>query len=175
MSAIKKSNIQERIRLPSSLTLEQVRAVGERVVQQNRANAKSGLDGSGKPLPTYSTAYKESLDFKNGGKSSKVTLTLSGDMLAELSLLDYGLGFILVGYATDNDEAAKAHGNVTGEYGQSKSTGKNRPFIGVPSKQLERIIAEVRSQTVSERIGEDVKTRTAVASILARFGIGGSQ
>jgi len=173
MSAIKKSNIQKRIPLPADLSIGQVKLIADKVLQQNRENARNGLDATGKPFPNYTKHYKESLDFKNAGKTSQVTLTATGDMLAELSLLDYGLGYIIIGYSMDSAEAPKAHGNVTGEYGQESTTGKNRPFIGIPPNQLQRIITEVRSDTLSNLSADQIKTKVSVTSILSRFGLGG--
>lgn len=170
---IKKSNIQQRIRLPSDLSVDQVRSLGNRILEQNRNNARNGIDGSGRSMPGYSSSYKESLDFKNAGKTSKVTLTQTGDMLAELSVIDYGIGYVTIGYTLDNPEAAKAHGNVTGEYGQQSSTGKDRPFIGIPPNQLERLIAEIRSETLDQRTTEEASIDFNIRSILSRFGLGG--
>lgn len=75
----------------------------------------------------YSKDYAESLDFKNAGKSSgKIDLTLTGDMLAELTLLRSQRGKVLIGYEKGSEAEGKVEGNRLGN-------GKNRPprdFLG---------------------------------------------
>ena len=50
-----------------------------------RTKKGKGMDGSS--FPAYSSAYKKSDAFKLGGKTGKVNLTLSGEMLDSMEII----------------------------------------------------------------------------------------
>lgn len=102
---------------------------------------QAGKDKDGKPFKKYSKAYAESLDFQNAGKSkNKIDLTLSGDMLAALTLLDERDGKLKIGYEKGSDEEGRAEGNILGSYGGEPDKSKARDFLGIKSRELQRII-----------------------------------
>ncbi len=114
----------------------------ERIVERTQ----QGKDKNGNPFPKYSNSYKESLDFKIAGKSSKVDLQLSGDMLAELKLLKSTRNWVEVGFDRWSEENARADGNIRGTYGQKTPIkGKARDFLGITEKELMKIIQYVKS------------------------------
>lgn len=101
------------------------------------------LDRRNRPLPEYSASYVKSLDFKIGGKKKgDVNLTLSGDMLGAIEVLEHQPGKIVIGFEEGSTENAKADGNIRGTYGQSKPTGPKRDFLGLTKKDLNVILAE---------------------------------
>lgn len=106
-----------------------------------------GKDKDGQRFPGYSKSYKESLDFKNAGKSaSNINLELSGDMLAALEVLKEGKTYIEVGFEDGTDENARADGNIRGTYGKQRGDkSKARDFLGISETELNRLIRNVKS------------------------------
>jgi hypothetical protein len=109
---------------------------------RDRVTGKN-LDKRNKPLPEYSKEYAKSLEFKIAGKSKDdVNLTLSGDMLGALTLLDHRSGKLTIGFENGTPENAKADGNIRGTYGKSKPVGPKRDFLGLTQSDLERILTK---------------------------------
>lgn len=165
MSSIKKEKVQTRISLPTNLTPEQRELAGKKIVQLVKERTKHGVSAKSKPFPKYSKEYKESLDFKIAGKSSTVNLSQTGDMIADLDMLQHGRGYVLIGYSMDYEDIGKVHGNVTGEYGQEFSTGKKRDFIGLPERLVRVIVEEAKNElpTLQE------EKESIIGNILSRF------
>jgi phage gpG-like protein len=134
---------------PPDFTPAMRQSLGKEVAEFIRQRTEKGLDINGKkwkgPAGKYSDAYKESLDFKNAGKTSKVDLTLSGDMLIALDMISEKKDKIIIGYKNGSEENAKADGNVRGTYGQKKANpSKARNFMGISDKDLDNLIDKVR-------------------------------
>lgn len=116
----------------------------ERIVERT----DKGKDKDGRAFPKYSPSYKDSLDFRNAGKSAgNVNLQLSGDMLAALRVLNSTRNWIEIGFDRGTDENAKADGNIRGTYGKpTPDPKKARDFLGVNEKELMKILKYVKSQ-----------------------------
>jgi hypothetical protein len=125
--------------IPDGLDELQATELGDAYIEYiYQRTTKDNVDKSGKPFPAYSPKYKDSLDFKNMGKSSSVNLELSGDMLAELKILQIKGGRLQIGYENGSDENAKADGNIRGTYGKpSPNPSMARDFLGFEGKELE--------------------------------------
>lgn len=134
------------IKIPSDLKPAQREELGDLIVEHIFDRTNRGLDKNGRPFPGYSNAYKQSLDFKNAGKSaSKIDLQLSGDMMAAIELLRHKNGELRIGFERGTPENAKAEGNILGTYGRDKPIkGKKRDFLGIESKKLRELIDYVR-------------------------------
>lgn len=98
-----------------------------------------GLDKDGKKLAPYSSEYKKSLNFKIAGKGNRVDLTLTGEMLDSLKLLNDSKGKITIGYDKDDEINGKVEGNRLGTYGNNKPVTKPRDFLGITKKDLKEI------------------------------------
>jgi hypothetical protein len=121
--------------------------VADLVIERIVERTTQGKDKDGKRFAGYSKAYKDSLDFKVAGKSGKVDLQLSGDMLAAIKALDVTRRSITIGFEPDSDENAKADGNIRGTYGDSNPIpGKARDFLGITERELAKIIDYVKGQ-----------------------------
>lgn len=132
------------LEIPKGLTRAQRKKVADLVIEFIVDRTQSGLDESGRRFKKYSKAYRESLDFRNAGKSpSRVNLQLSGDMLAALTLLEERDGKIKVGYEKGSDEEGRAEGNILGSYGGDPDPSKARPFLGIKPDNLKKIIKMV--------------------------------
>jgi len=120
--------------LPSDGAL--VEAIGQAILDRIVERTESGKGVNGKGFKGYSTSYKESLDFKAFGKSGKVNLKLSGDMLGLMDITDQSRNKLTIGW-DDSDEAAKAHGHITG--GGAGGNLPVRDFFGLTQKDLREI------------------------------------
>lgn len=122
-------------------------AIGLEIIDHIIKRSQKGKDKAGKDFAgaagKYSESYKKSLNFKLGGKSKSgpVNLTLSGEMLNALTVLDTADGEITIGIpADDKFNNAKAEGNIKGTYGRSKPIpGKARDFMGISKDDLKSI------------------------------------
>lgn len=128
-------------------------AIGHDIIDHVIDRSKSGKDKNNKEFASYSKEYKKSFDFKLAGKSSKVNLTLSGEMLNALEVLDTKQGEITIGIPEDDDfNNAKAEGNIKGTYGQDKPIrGKKRDFMGISQKDLTEIKNKYPVKTKKDR------------------------
>lgn len=134
------------VAIPDGLTSDQRQRLADLIIDQIIRRTEDGLDKRGKPFAPYSKAYVKSLDFKNAGKSKgSVNLTLSGDMLASLKLLDDASGRLRIGFDRGSDENARADGNIRGTYGaDSPKKGKARDFLGISKGELRSLVSEVK-------------------------------
>jgi hypothetical protein len=114
------------IAIPKGLPETEKLALGEDIIEYMRKRTESGKDNSGGSFPKYSPEYMASLDFKIAGKSSKVNLTQTGDMLADIEVLDIKNDRLVIGFEKGSLSNDKADGHIRGWNGRSKE----RPFLG---------------------------------------------
>ena len=131
------------IRLPG-YSRDQREAIALDIIDQIIKRSKQGKDRNGDSFPSYSPSYKRGLDFKIAGKTMRVNLTLSGDMLDSMKVLentDDG-SKVTIGFSRGR-ENDKAEGNILGTYGQKSPIdgGKYaRDFLGVQESELDKIL-----------------------------------
>lgn len=115
--------------------------------------SKGGKDKNNKDFPSYSKEYAKSFDFKLAGKNkNKVDLTLTGEMLNSLEVVDISEGEITIGYnAKDKLNNAKAEGNITGSYGGKPNSKKSRDFLGIHKSDLNKIKEAYPVKTKKDR------------------------
>ena len=132
-----------RITIPKGYDQEERLAIASDIVDFIvKRTQKKRLDKNNKPLKApYSDSYSKSTEFKIAGKSKgKVDLTLSGDMLSSIEVVGERSGSITVGF-TDEEQGAKADGNIRGTYGQSRgNSSKARDFLGIHKDDLKTIL-----------------------------------
>ncbi len=117
-------------------------AITQDVVDFIRKRTDKGLDKNNKPFPGYSKSYKTSNEFKEAGKSGKVNLKLSHDMMNDLDGLNSKNGEIVYGYESSSDQLGKVTGNILGTYGnKSALRGKKRDFLGISRTDLNNILS----------------------------------
>lgn len=138
------------IQVPTDLNPQQRIELADLVIEHIFKRTDSGVDKDGMRFPKYSEAYKKSLDFKNAGKTSKVDLQLSGDMLAAMQLLNHRPGNLMIGFVNGTEENAKAEGNILGSYGGNPDPSRARDFLGIEEKKLKELIDYVKSSSGSE-------------------------
>lgn len=113
-------------------------AIGGAIIERIRERTQDGVDKNGRKFKKYSEAYKNSADFAAFGKNeNEVNMTLSGDMLGSLDIIEQTKQTIAIGFA-DDDQNVKAFNHVTGD------TVPQRDFFGLPKKELMNIVEEFR-------------------------------
>ena len=146
------------------LTASQRRDFGKAIIREIKKRTAAGIDADGKAFKGYSKDYKDSQEFKAFGKSSGVNLKLSGDMLSSLTVKEVNFGSITIGF-DDPEEEAKAHGNISGSYGQSfGNPSKARNFVGLSESALEEVKKPFLNLKPEETIGEQRSLLSAVGT-----------
>lgn len=161
------------LKIPKGYDEEARQAIAEDVIKQIIKRSKSGKDKRNIDFPGYSTSYIKSLDFKNAGKSKKVNLTLSNEMLNSIEYLDSNTGEIEIGFAQDDDlNNAKAEGNILGTYGKKTPIrGKKRDFLGISSEEKKAILAKYPIKTKADRESTSDKVLKSLLATRAAEGI----
>lgn len=107
-------------------------AVAQKAIDIIEKRTKSGKDWKGNEFKSYSSQYKASDDFKAFGKTSKVNLTLTGDMLGLLDKISDTRDKIALGW-DDATESAKAANHIQGV------TVKKRDFFNLNDDELKTL------------------------------------
>lgn len=128
------------IDIDKSYSPEDRRAIAQEIIDEIVARTENGLDADGKPFVGYSKSYTE---LKG---QSNVDLTFSGDMLAEIKLLQEKSGKIRIGFESSYDGLGKVEGNILGTYGNKNPINKGRNFLGIPKEDLDRILSQYETQ-----------------------------
>jgi len=153
--------VKTEILLPKDYDDEDAQTVAEEILSFIIERTKKGKGSDGVKFPGYSPSYKASDAFKLGGKSSSpVNLTLSGEMLDSLEVLEAKRGKIVFGYTEDSDMNGRADGNCRGSYGTSKDDpSKARNFMELSGKELARIIRSlyILPKETQNKIARDAK------------------
>ena len=126
-------NLEELLgsNIPNSSLFRQ--GVGQDIIDAIRERTEKGrfLKVSGK-WSQYSEGYKDSIAFKAYGKTNKVNLRQSGEMLDGLDIINETKNTIKIGW-NDPLDAEKAHGHITG------NVGKKRDFLGLTEEEIKSI------------------------------------
>jgi hypothetical protein len=162
------------------LTATQRKTLGNKIIDRivDRTRDQQ-LDKNNKPwkTPTYSESYAKSLDFKAAGKQKgTVNLSLTGDMLDDLKVIEHGPGYIDIGYKPSYSGAGKVEGNVIGSYGQPQGRPKlARNFLGIEKKELGYLLEEIVLPNLLLETFKELKeaeVNKAVKNIMASIKIG---
>lgn len=107
--------------------------IGQDIIAKIRRRTAEGLDVNNRPFAGYSRFYD---------KSGTVDLKVSGDMLAGLTVLSTGIGFIRIGFdsAGSNDKAAY----IQQPRGQKVGRQPIRTFVGISQEDLNIILERYR-------------------------------
>lgn len=120
---------------------------------------EKGLDKNGdkfKPSKGYSKSYEKSLNFNIAGKNkNRIDLTLTGEMLDSLKLLNDSKGKIVIGYdKSDKELNGKVEGNRLGTYGNDKPVAPARDFLGIESTKLKQIEKQYLADDLEKKLEE---------------------
>jgi len=181
----KKTKVQQKINLKEELGVDIsgktsiLQAFGQAIIDKivTRTKSSKGMqfnkNGAGREInlnsKKYSKQYKDSKEFKAFGKTNKVNLTLSGDMLGQIDITKIKGSTITIGW-DDAEENGKAHGHSTGKDG--KVPKMKRPFFGVNKRELNSIKKEFKSD-VKDILSEDKskKQKDLTKSLIKALGV----
>jgi len=136
------------ISIPTRFNATQREAIGLDIINRIVERTEAGLDVNGNPFAPYKQSYKQTLDYKVGhGSSSKVNLTLTGEMLGSISIVANGPGFIKLGF--DDSSASEKAKWVQAPTGQKAGKQSPRKFLGINEKDLNKILTKYESSDVA--------------------------
>ena len=165
------------IKIPKGYGPIEREAIAEDIIDRIIKRTQSGKDVSGEKFPGYSKSYKKSLNFKIAGKSSKVNLTLTEEMLNSIEILNSRSGSVTVGIpADDTRNNGKAEGNQKGTYGKkTPNPRKARKFLGLSDDELDKILKKYPQDKeglldiAKKRAAEAVAARRAAKEAAEEF------
>ena len=145
--------------VPESVASDIGAAVIQKIISRTQ---EENVDKRDAPFKEYSTSYANSAIFKALGKSeSNINLTGTGEMLDSLSVLNFDGRILEIGW-NDPDQAAKAHGHITGKNGQVPKM--KRDFFGLFVSDLTEIAEgyegeapDLRSELEDDLVNEILK------------------
>lgn len=171
-----KNNVSQEIDLekitglPVAQDKKLMREIAQEVIDFIVERTKSGVAvGSKKNLKSpYSKSYADSLPFKAAGKSrNEVNLTLSGDMLGSIDVVEEtDKGFVI---AVDPDQAGKAFGHISGFEGHPVLKGPKRPFFGVTVDELRSKILPKFKNDLKEIAKDEAKTQSEAIKLVEKI------
>lgn len=161
--------IKTKIKIRKGYNKTQREIIAQEIIDHMIDRTQSGKNKNNDPFPSYSKSYKESKEFQIAGKSSKVNLSLSEEMLNSIKLLSHSDGELTVGFdKNDSRNNGVAEGNIKGTYGnKSPLRGKKRDFLGItasdkkeiqdkyPLKNKKKLFEAVSQFLVAKEAGED--------------------
>jgi hypothetical protein len=145
---IKKSGVYQRFNLKEMFGVdvsdspEVKRAIAQAIIDVILERTENGLAKGGKRSlkAPYSDEYAASLPFKANGKSKgKVNMTLNGDMLGLLDMIDETPNTITIGWV-DEKENLKAYNHNVGD------TVPKRDFFGLTKGEIKEITQRFKSE-----------------------------
>lgn len=151
-------NLKEMFDLPFFPESDSLRqAIGQAIIDKIKENTSRGefLEQSA-GAKKYSKEYAESYEFKVYGKQQgRVNLKASGDMLGSIELaLPDDKNKVVIDFS-DETEAAKAHGHITG------NVGKKRDFFGLSDADLSQLAKQFEPRVLDAMLafqaGEQLK------------------
>jgi hypothetical protein len=143
---------RERIKLPKTFTPKERIKIADVILNHIVARTLSGEDKNNKSFKEYTPGYAD----KKGVGVGDVDLTLSGEMLENLELVNHSSGEIVIGYKSPSDElAGKVEGNRTGSYGGEPNKKKARDFLGIDPDDLDVIISAFESDNGSDGVTQN--------------------
>jgi hypothetical protein len=128
--------------------------IGQAIIDKIKSRTQDeNEDKNGRNFKPYSKDYIESIEFKAFGKSPKdVNLTASGDMLGLMDIVGFDGRVLEIGW-NDPEQAAKAHGHITGKNGEVPKM--KRDFFGIKVQELEEIASQFKeSETPTQNLLE---------------------
>ena len=125
-------------------------ALAEALLDKMIRKTQDGKSRTGHGFRGYSKAYRDSDAYKAAGKTGKVNMTLSGDMLGLIDVTSESENTVTLGWE-DDDEGAKAHGHITG--------GGHLPvrdFFGLNDTDIKQVRAEFADELEELKVSDDM-------------------
>lgn len=130
-------------------------AIGQAIIDRIRERTQDSKDVNGRTFAGYDEDYKDSDTFKAFGKTSKVDMTLTGNMLSQMDIVAEDSNAIKIGW-DDETETKKAYNHNTGD------TVTKRQFFGITVQELAQIQRDFASEIVKHSYAQDQERRTVM-------------
>ena len=145
------------------------REIGQEIIDYIVERTQGGKDNIGKAFKEYSESYKNSKEFKAAGKSNQVNLTLSGDMLGKIDIVEEFGSTIKIAVA--EEETPRAYGLISGFEGHPTiKRAPKRQFFGVSVDQLKKeILPQFKRDLASARAEQDKQAKGIDIARLLKF------
>ena len=139
-----KNIVSENVILSGEYTALERRSIGRDIIEYLRKRTKSGRgegnqEWKGK-AGEYSKGYKSSIDYKLKAQKGTVDLTLSGDMLTAIEIIQNKKGKLQIGIPFSASEWGRGKGNILGSYGGKSNSSKSRPFLKLSDQEVKQIL-----------------------------------
>lgn len=155
---------QTSILIPKSYTRDQRDFISKEIIKRIVTRTKMGIDANGAGFAAYDKEYA-----KEKG-SSHVNLTLTGDMLSELEVLNINTpGSITVGYPEGHELEGQVEGNQSGIRGKSNKVVHPRNFIGISQKEKDIILAKADQSAPAEKTEYTKAKESFISNFLSDF------
>jgi hypothetical protein len=143
--------IKTEVKLPKQFDEDDAKAIGEELINFIVERTKKGKGSDGASFPKYSDVYKKSFEFTAAGKGNTVNLTLSGEMLDSLKVLEASQGKVVIGFDKDDEVNDRAEGNILGSYGGDPDKEKARDFMALSQNEVDKIIKSLAIETEEDQ------------------------
>jgi hypothetical protein len=134
--------------------------IGKEIVTYLQDRTRDGQGVGGRSLGTYSANYQRTADFEAAGKDSQVNLTLTGDMLSSIQVIDVSIpGRIEVGFEEgfENDKSVWV-----------EEKGYN--FLDMTQAELDDILSGFATPTEAQNVAEGLAEGIAASVLRGLFG-----
>ena len=124
-------------------------AIGKEIVNIIQSRTAEGIDKNGLPFIPYKQSYVNSAHFKDAGKSNKVNLVFSDEMMDSLDYLP-GLSDgsnITVGFTAGSQENQRAQYVIEGHGRKGDFTQASRDPMGLTGSERNSVLGMVPSNT----------------------------
>lgn len=153
------------IAVPKKFGPTERKAISQEIIEFIRKRTKDeSKDKDNRKFPNYSSSYAK----EKGVSRGDVDLTLSQEMLDELSHLSDSSGAITIGYDKgDSTLNGKVEGNRIGSYGRPTGNKKKaRDFLGIHKDDLKRILSKYKEggRSLAE---EELAAKAAAEELVA--------
>lgn len=172
---VTKSEVSQKINLRDALGgvagVPEIReAFLQTVIDRIVERTQSGRDVENKIFANngkYSNAYKNSLPFKVYGKTNKVNMTLTGDMIQSIDKIGETRDTATIGI-TGDENILKAFAHITGFEGHPHLDGQVKPrdFFGISQKEIDKITEKFKPDTDKGRTSNDEKLIEKILNVL---------
>jgi hypothetical protein len=153
-------NLEELLGVDLSSDESLAEEIGQDIVDFIQERAINGQGIGGKELRSpYSKSYSTSGEFIAAGKDeNEVNMTLTGDMIESISVIDFRDNVLTVGI--EGPQAPKAHGHMTGKNGTVPKM--KREFFGLSKAEIEEI-----TDRYQDRVDEIARSEASLESLLS--------
>jgi hypothetical protein len=143
--------IKKTVQLPKKFDEDDAFAIGEELINFIVERTRKGKGSDGAKFPAYSEVYKKSDAFIAAGKSNTVDLTLSGEMLDSLKVLEASQGRVVIGFDKSDPNNDKAEGNILGSYGGDPDESRARDFMALSDAEVSKILNTLAIETEDDQ------------------------